>query len=191
MYAALAFLFLFISNADALTRVCFSPDYKNCSCEKNAIELLDSAQHKIDIAMYAVNNIGITEAILSAVKRGVLVRAVYDRSQAKASEKSLNQLKEAGIECYYNHKFKIEHNKFIVIDNKFVMNGSFNFTETAEHKNSENCTIHDNPQIIIAFSDRFEYLFNLYKERQAISLAKKSKLQNKNQYPKQENEEIS
>ena len=55
------------------------------------------------------------------------------------------------------------------------MNGSFNFTETGEHKNSENCTVHDNINVVNAFSNRFEYLFDLYKKRYIISRDKKEK----------------
>ena len=171
----IAFAILFHFNqAFALHRVCFSPNDGNCSCEKNAVELIDSAKHKIVLGIYAINNKNITNAIVNAAKRGVLVQAVYDRSQSKASEIFLNQIKDAGVECYYNHKHKIEHNKFIVTDDELVMNGSFNFTETAEHKNSENCTIHDNPAVVDAFSKRFDYLFDFYKTRYLASLVKKN-----------------
>jgi phosphatidylserine/phosphatidylglycerophosphate/cardiolipin synthase-like enzyme len=137
--------------------------------------MLDSAVTKIDIGIYAINNKKITDAIVNAAKRGVYVRAVYDRCQSKLSEPFLNKIKEAGVECYYNHKHKIEHNKFIIMDNQIVMNGSFNFTETAEHKNSENCTVHDNENVVKAFSNRFDYLFNLYKVTNLANLAKKNK----------------
>ena len=157
---------LFQYNADALNRVCFSPNDGICSCEKNVIEMLDLSIKTVDLGIYALNNKNITNAIVSAAKRGVKIRAVYDRSQSTLSDPFLEQLKDAGVECYYNHVHKIEHNKFIIVDNQIVMNGSFNFTETAEHKNSENCTIHNSINVVKAFSDRFDYLFDLYKKKQ-------------------------
>ena len=166
---------LFQYNANALHRVCFSPNDGVCSCEKNIIEMLDLSTKTVDLGIYALNNKNITNAIVNATKRGIKIRAVYDRSQSTLSAPFLGQLKDAGVECYYNHVHKIEHNKFIIIDNQIVMNGSFNFTETAEHKNSENCTIHDNINVVKAFSDRFEYLFDLYKKRYIIIRDKKEK----------------
>ncbi len=164
---------LFQYNASALNRVCFSPNDGICSCEKNVIEMLDLSAETVDLAIYALNNKNITNAIVSAAKRGVKIRAVYDRSQSILSGPFLDKLKDAGVECYYNHVHRIEHNKFIIVDNQIVMNGSFNFTETAEHKNSENCTIHNNINVVKAFSDRFDYLFDLYKKKYIISRDKK------------------
>ena len=166
---------LFQYNASALNRVCFSPNDGICSCEKNVTEMLDLSTETADLGIYALNNKNITNAIVSAAKRGVKIRAVYDRSQSTLSAPFLDKLKDAGVECYYNHGHKIEHNKFIIVDNQIVMNGSFNFTETAEHKNSENCTIHDNINVVKAFSDRFDYLFDLYKKKYIISRDKKEK----------------
>jgi phospholipase D len=172
------FIIIFILlqyNASALNRVCFSPNDGICSCEKNVIEMLDLSTETVDLGIYALNNKNITNAIVSAAKRGVKIRAVYDRSQSILSSPFLDQLKDAGVECYYNHVHKIEHNKFIIVDNQIVMNGSFNFTETAEHKNSENCTIHNNINVVKAFSDRFDYLFDLYKKKYIMSRDKKEK----------------
>ena len=172
------FLFLCLQyNANALHRVCFSPNEGNCSCEKNVVEMLNLATNKIDLAIYALNNKNITNAIIDAKKRGIIIRIVYDKYQSLSSGSLLKVLSENKIEMYHNYKHKIEHNKFIIIDNQIVMNGSFNFTETAEHHNSENCTVHDSIKVVKAFSDRFDYLFNLYKN---AFLQKQDDLNDKN-----------
>jgi phosphatidylserine/phosphatidylglycerophosphate/cardiolipin synthase-like enzyme len=41
----------------------------------------------------------------------------------------------------------IAHNKIIIVDEKIVLTGSFNFSKAAEERNAENLLIINNPEI--------------------------------------------
>lgn len=66
-------------------------------------------------------------------------RILTDRLQAGIKTSKVQELYNFGIKIHVNSKYKIEHNKFAVFDLKNVITGSYNWTETASNKNSENC----------------------------------------------------
>jgi phosphatidylserine/phosphatidylglycerophosphate/cardiolipin synthase-like enzyme len=52
----------------------------------------------------------------------------------------------------------IAHNKIMIIDNRVVITGSFNFTKAAENKNAENILIMDNlPDLTRAYQENFQH----------------------------------
>lgn len=61
---------------------------------------------------------------------------------------------------FFNIKHKIEHNKFAIFDGVHMVSGSYNWTTNASKNNSENCVFFDQPNK--EYSNRFEYLWNLY-----------------------------
>ena len=128
-------------------------------CENAIIKRLNNATN-IDIAVYSISNQNITNAIISAKKRGAHIRVITDRTQAKVKGSTIQLLRNAGIPVVTNVKHKIEHNKFAVFDGVHTVSGSYNWTTNASKNNSENCVFFDQPSKV--FSNRFEYLWNLY-----------------------------
>ncbi len=51
------------------------------------------------------------------------------------------------------------HNKFMVIDEKLVATGSFNYTENADETNDENLVFLVNQEIISAFESEFSEIW--------------------------------
>lgn len=51
------------------------------------------------------------------------------------------------------------HHKFVLIDNKLLINGSFNWTRNAITGNQENVVVTDYPQLVQAFQAEFEKLW--------------------------------
>jgi len=56
------------------------------------------------------------------------------------------------------------HNKVIVVDERFVITGSFNFSTNAEESNDENVIIIDNPEIARLYMQDFERVWALATE---------------------------
>jgi len=52
------------------------------------------------------------------------------------------------------------HNKVIVIDGRYVITGSLNFSTNAETSNDENVIIIDNPDIARLYLQDFERVWN-------------------------------
>jgi len=54
------------------------------------------------------------------------------------------------------------HHKFMIVDSKYVMTGSFNFTASAEELNDENCVfIYDSTEVVEKFEKEFERLWKI------------------------------
>lgn len=153
-----SFLYL-SSNANALEYVFFSP---STDCENEIIRLINQSQNKIDIAVYAINNDNIIDALKQAYTRGVKIRILTDRLQASNKSSKVKELYALGFDIKINSQYKIEHNKFALFDNKYVSSGSYNWTNPATSANSENCIFfEDNQPIIQAYQKHFDQLWQL------------------------------
>ena len=75
-------------------------------------------------------------------KRGVAVRCLFDRGQAKNKASRDEYLHKIGAKVWIspNRRGKMHHKVFI-IDGKTVITGSYNFSKNAESKNDENILI--------------------------------------------------
>jgi phosphatidylserine/phosphatidylglycerophosphate/cardiolipin synthase-like enzyme len=129
-------------------------------CENNIIQRMNAAQ-KIDIAVYAITNRRIVDAIIAASARGAEIRIITDRLQAAGKGSLVPELRGAGLSVRTNIKHKIEHNKFAIFDNAIIISGSYNWTSAASDKNSENCIFFPQPDGR-PFGQRFQYLWELY-----------------------------
>lgn len=128
-------------------------------CESRIVDYIGSAK-KIDAAVYSIGNDRIVDAMLRAHRRGADVRVVTDRLQSKGKSSLVKKLQDGGIPLRLNKKHKIEHNKFAVFDDAVIVTGSYNWTNAATHKNSENCLFFK--QTDQKYGARFEYLWRLY-----------------------------
>ncbi len=143
--------------AFAKIEVTFTPSKE---CENSIIRLIDKTQQKIDIAVYAINNENIVNALKRAHNRGVKLRILTDRIQAGQKNSRVLELYKYGINVRVNSKHKIEHNKFTIFDDDIVFTGSFNWTVSASEKNSENCLFAvDEPQTVQHYQKRFAQLW--------------------------------
>ncbi len=156
-------IIILTSQAHALTNVCFSP---STCCEDNIVELVNGSRETIDIAIYAFTNQKIYDSLLLAKERGVKIRVVADKAQSKGKYSFVPKLQEAGFDVRIKKKVKIEHNKFGVFDKKFIITGSYNWTEAATKMNSENCVADKRKKIVAKYDKRFEELWKMYEETQ-------------------------
>ena len=61
------------------------------------------------------------------------------------------------IPVFIDDRHAIAHNKIMIIDNRVVITGSFNFTMAAENKNAENLLILDDlPDLTRAYRENFQ-----------------------------------
>ena len=140
-------------------RFIFSPSDR---CEKSLLKLIDNAKERIDIAVYSINNTNLVEALKRAHKRGVKIRILTDRSQAGNKSSKAKDLHNEKLKVRVHSKFKIEHNKFAVFDGEKASTGSYNWTNPASKKNSENCVFFtDNQEVVDDYQNRFDYLWQI------------------------------
>ena len=158
-YYLIFFITLQIYPCYADISVFFTPSKK---CEMSIIHRIDNAKKSIDIAVYAINNKSIVDAIKEAHNRGIKIRILTDKLQASNKKSRVYDLYKYGIKIRINSKYKIEHNKFAIFDYNNVVTGSYNWTESASDKNSENCLfVNRDKKIIKEYINRFDYLWRI------------------------------
>lgn len=131
-------------------------------CERSIIGLIDKAQNTIDVAIYAINNDRIIKALKNAYDRGIKIRILADKLQASSKYSKVIDLHNYGINIRVHSKNKIEHNKFAVYDDKVASSGSYNWTNSATERNSENCIfLIEDAEAVKTYQDRFNYLWQI------------------------------
>ena len=144
--------------AEPSIQLAFSP---HAGATEAVVALIGEAHETIRLAAYNFTSKDIARALLDAKKRGVDVKVVLDRSNAKARYSSAKFLAHADIPVRIDYKYAIMHNKFIVVDGETVETGSFNYTNAAENKNAENVIILRNyPELAELYKEQWEKLWN-------------------------------
>jgi hypothetical protein len=88
---------------------------------------------------------------------------------------------DSGGKFYFSDEENPMHNKFCIIDNQVLINGSYNWTYYAESKNRENILIiKDERDVLQAFETEFSKLIELVKPLQTITRLTKFEVEENN-----------
>ncbi|GAB4579094.1 MAG: phospholipase D-like domain-containing protein [Anaerolineales bacterium] len=118
--------------------VWFSPDD---GVSARIVELIHSAEISIHFLAFSFTSNPIADAILSRAEAGVLVQGVFDEGQLSNPGGEFARMLTAGLDVRLDANPDKLHHKFIVIDGKIVITGSYNFSASAEDRNDENVVI--------------------------------------------------
>lgn len=114
---------------------CFTPGQ---NCTNQIVDHILQAKHTILVQAYAFSSKSIADALIEAQNKGILVKIILDKSQRKQKYSLLQYMVDACVPVWIDTKPAIAHNKIIIIDDKEVITGSFNFTDAAQKRNAEN-----------------------------------------------------
>lgn len=154
--------------------VYFSPQDKIIT--KHIIPMLDNASKYIYIPVFVITHKDFYNALIKAKQRGVDVKVIVDATSAGSKYSSVKYLRDNGIKVKTENRAGKMHMKSIIIDDRYSIIGSMNFTKSGEKYNDENIIIIDNPALAKAFKEKFVYFWNaipgkwLYKNPSAESL---------------------
>jgi phosphatidylserine/phosphatidylglycerophosphate/cardiolipin synthase-like enzyme len=156
----------------ALAQSALNPNAKQSSARTEAafarngdaadlvVKAIESAQHSIRVAAYSFTNAQIAKALIAAHRRGMEIRVVLDSRQARDQYGSATFLANAGIATRTNRRYAILHHKFMVIDDRHVQTGSFNYTSSAAKRNAENVLIvWDNESVAKQYAQEWRQLW--------------------------------
>jgi phosphatidylserine/phosphatidylglycerophosphate/cardiolipin synthase-like enzyme len=140
--------------------IAFSP---NEGTEHLVVKVIDSARSEIRVLSYSFTSAPVTEALVRARHRGVDVRVVADQKENIAADRSgkahaaLSALAAAGVDVRTISVYPIHHDKVLIVDRQTVELGSFNYSDAAAHKNSENVLVNwGNPKLAAVYLGHFE-----------------------------------
>lgn len=123
------------------------------------VERLQAAQSSIRFMAFSFTSDDIAQAMLDRHATGVLVQGVFESRNAGGTGADFNLLKQGGVDVLEDGNCYTMHHKVIIIDERTVITGSYNFTRRAEETNDENLLIIDDPQLAQQFLAEFERVY--------------------------------
>ena len=127
------------------------------------VTLLNAAQTSIDIAIYELDVPAAAEALAAARQRGVQVRMVTDTDSVTSTDEDMTaayaSLKAARIPIVEDERSAIMHDKFVVVDGRWVWSGSWNFTLGDAYRLNNHAILIDSPELAANYAREFEQMF--------------------------------
>ncbi len=155
-------------------------DISDREYEQAIIELIDNAKESVVIGMYYISTEVETNNpvkmllnyLIEAEKRGVEVKIYLNTKFPDVSYEELvgddefKRLKDAGCEMYFIPQGRRLHDKDIIIDRRYVVEGSMNWSIVALKNNFESATLIDSPGLAEEKIARLENIYKTQKEKE-------------------------
>ncbi len=141
--------------------------------EDSIAAAIDASKSTVDAGQFVLESRKIADALERALKRGVKVRIVGDKSQSAYDHVQLflGHLQRLGAQVRIlsgpngeESDFPLAekmHNKYFVFDGKLVETGSGNATKNAGINNFENANFLDDATDVAAFVKTFQHMFDV------------------------------
>lgn len=126
------------------------------------VRVLLEAKQSLDVCVFTINCRELADATIQLHKSGVVVRVLTDDEQMGSTGSQIEKFRREGIQVRHDLSSFFMHHKFVVIDQKRLVNGSFNWTRQAVTGNRENVVISSDKLVVEAFSKEFERLWQEY-----------------------------
>lgn len=150
------YLFVLLINAKLnAIEVYFTP---SSDCQNKIIELIDKSQNNINIAIYSFTDSKIYNALL---KKKNIVKIITDGKQSQGQSSKINLLSASNVKVC-KRLSGVMHNKYMIVDNRYVITGSYNWSDNARKTNNENCVVIDDINIAKDYKNNFDKLMIKY-----------------------------
>jgi phosphatidylserine/phosphatidylglycerophosphate/cardiolipin synthase-like enzyme len=136
--------------------VYFSPED---GVAKHVLQRLAAAKRSIHFLTFSYTSSAIADAMVAQVQAGLPVQGVFESQNAGGTGSAFNRLRQGGVDVLQDGNCYILHHKTIIIDERTVITGSYNFTNSAEKDNDENLVIVDDPKLARAYLEEFERVY--------------------------------
>jgi phosphatidylserine/phosphatidylglycerophosphate/cardiolipin synthase-like enzyme len=135
----------------------FSPDDGTA---RLLIEWIASAKESINFLAFSFTSDELGDVVIEQAKTGVQVAGVFEDAQITSNIGSeYERLVGAGLDIRRDGNLHNMHHKVFIIDQRWVVMGSYNFSNSAETRNDENTLILDNVWVASQFVLEFEKIY--------------------------------
>jgi len=136
----------------------FSPQNKIIT--KEIIPLINNANNYIYMPIFIITHSELAKSLINAKQRGVDVKIIVDATNPNATKSKIKLLRNSGIEIKTENFAGKLHSKSIIIDDKYIISGSMNFTNSGENKNDENVLLIENYKLANFYKNFFIYYWD-------------------------------
>jgi phosphatidylserine/phosphatidylglycerophosphate/cardiolipin synthase-like enzyme len=118
---------------------------------------IQEAEYSIDMAAYSFDLWSLRDALLSAHRRGVAVRLVFESDNLDTPE--VGALQAAEIPIVADRREHLMHHKFVIIDRLEVWTGSMNYTLGGAYYNDNNLIAIRSSHLAQSYLREFEEMY--------------------------------
>ncbi len=138
------------------SEVYFSPGE---TCGDAIVRNIEQATTSLRVCVFTISDDRITKSLLTAHQRGVKIQVITDNDKSLDLGSDIQQLRRAGIPTRMDATPNHMHHKFMIVDNRAVITGSYNWTRSAARFNQENILVTCETGVIKSFQEEFEKLW--------------------------------
>lgn len=147
---------LIVSVKEEGDEVYFSPGK---SCRAAILNQIQTASNSLDICVFTISDDFIANALVLAYKRNLKVRIITDNDKTEDKGSDIDRFHKEGLDVKIDDTSHHMHHKFMVVDGKVAITGSYNWTRSAAKFNHENLLLTRDQAVVKAFKKEFEDLW--------------------------------
>lgn len=138
--------------------VYFSP--KDNTVKRAILPLINSAQKYIYMPAFLITERDTVNALIQAKQRGVNIKIIIDAVSGRSLSSKHHLLRDNGILVKTENYAGKLHSKSMIVDDKYLVIGSMNFSYSGNSKNDENLVVIKNSKAALFYRKYFEYLWS-------------------------------
>lgn len=142
-----------IARSDAF----FSP---GDSCRDTIIQQIGDATKRIKICVFTISDDLIAESIMRSHRKGLDIKVITDNDKSFDMGSDVGRLAKEGVAVKMDSTPNHMHHKFMVVDDRALITGSYNWTRSAARYNHENILLTMETRVVGSFTREFESLWN-------------------------------
>ncbi len=131
--------------------------------ENNIEKIINSrikkAEKSIRFMAFSFTSDVIGETMIEKFRNGILVEGIFERRGAGSEYSEYTKMLIEGIPVIKDRNRHNMHHKVIIIDDRIVITGSFNFSKNANSRNDENIILIDSPDVAAQYNAEFKRLY--------------------------------
>lgn len=134
----------------------FSP---SGGAQKAILDRLKAATKSIRVTAFSFTDDSMATVLKSKHKAGLMVQGVFETRNNTGLGAQYDPLRKAGVDILQDGNCYTLHSKIMIIDDKTVVMGSYNFTSAANKSNDENLLIIDDPTLAQSYIEEFNRIY--------------------------------
>jgi len=131
------------------------------ACRTVIINQIKAAINNLQICVFTISDDQITDAIITAHKRGTEIKIITDNDKSLDEGSDIEQIARQGIAVKMDRTPNHMHHKFMVVDDKSLITGSYNWTRSAARFNHENILLTKDGGVVKSFLKEFDQLWKV------------------------------
>jgi phosphatidylserine/phosphatidylglycerophosphate/cardiolipin synthase-like enzyme len=126
---------------------------------ESIIPVVNAATKSIRFLAFSFTDFPLADAMIQRANNGVDVAGVFEKVGSDTDSAELKTLYCASVPVRRDGNGSFMHSKVIIVDERYVITGSLNFSTNAEESNDENVIIIDNADIAKLYMQDFERIW--------------------------------